>query len=197
MTLQDRDKRALMLLGGAALVAMAVYFWPVSGASGNGDPKGDYVEAAEKQLTKRRQIAATVPGKEEVNKKILADLAAREKGMIQADTAAQAQAQLIQILRRVGRAQGQPVDLRGNEIGQVRSFGEDYGEVSVTVNLECRIDQLVNLLADLTAQPELIATSEIRIGSANGREKIVPVRLTVSGVVSKKLLPRKKETNTF
>jgi hypothetical protein len=186
-----------MLLGGAAVIALAVYFWPVSDGSTKIVTTGNYVEAAEKRLVKLRQIAATVPGKEEVNKKMLADLAAREKGMIQAETAAQAQAQLIQILRRVGKAQGQPIDLRGNEIGQVKSFGDDYAEVSVTVNLECRIDQLVNLLADLTAQPELIATSEIRIGSATGREKNVPVRLTVSGVVPKKLLPQKKGTNTF
>ena len=197
MTIQDRDKRALMLLGGAAVIALAVYFWPVSDGSAKVVTTGNFVEAAEKRLAKMRQIAATVPGKEEVNKKMLADLDAREKGMIQAETAAQAQAQLIQILRRVGKALGQPIDLRGNEIGQVKSFGDDYAEVSVSVNLECRIDQLVNLLADITAQPELIATSEIRIGSANGREKNVPVRLTVSGVVSKKLLPQKKGTNTF
>ncbi len=194
MTLQDRDKRALMLLGGAAVIAMAVYFWPVSDGSAKVVTTGNYVEAAEKRLARMRQIAATVPGKEEVNKKMLAELAAREKGMIQAETAAQAQAQLIQILRRIGQGPGS-TDRSARERNRAgEKFREEYAEVSVSVNLECRIDQLVNLLADITAQPELIATSEIRIGSANGREKNVPVRLTVSGVVSKKLLPQKKGT---
>jgi hypothetical protein len=197
MTLQQRDKRALLLLGVAAVVAAVVQFWP----AGNGGAKiiapPDEVAAAEKRLERMRQLAATVPGKEEVLKKVAAELAAREKGLIQADTAAQAQAQLLQILRRVGKAQPQPVDVRGNEMGPVRSFGDAYGEVTVTVSMDCRIEQLVNLLADITAQPELIATHEIRIGAAQGREKVVPVRLTVSGLVPKKLVPQKKGANAF
>ena len=197
MTLQERDKRALVLLGGAAVVAMAVYFWP----SGDGSVKivrpGDSVQAEEKRLTRMRQLAATVPGKEEVLKKVTAELAVREKGLIQADTAAQAQAQLLQIMRRVGKAQLQPIDIRGNEIGQVKSFGENYGEVLVAVSMECRIDQLVNLLADITAQPEMIATSEVRVGVASGRDKTIPVRLTISGIVPKKLVPQKRGANAF
>ena len=197
MTIGDRDKRALLIFAGASVLAAGIYFWPTSDASNGVVSAGGAVEVTEKRLAKMRQVAATVPGKEEVNKRVLAELAAREKGIIQADTAAQAQAQLIQILRRVGKAQSQPVDIRGNEIGQVRTFGEDYGEVSVSATLDCRIDQLVNLLADITAQPELLATSDVRVGSAAGREKIVPVRLTVSGIVAKKLIPKKKGPSAF
>lgn len=197
MTLQQRDKRALILLGAAGLVAAVVHFWPAGNGGARIIAPPDEVAAAEKRLERMRQIAATVPGKEEAYKKLNADLAAREKGLIQADTPAQAQAQLLQILRRVGKAQPQPVDVRGNEMGPVKAFGDAYAEVSVAVTVDCRIDQLVNLLADITAQPELIATTDIRIGAAQGREKILPVRLTVSGIAPKKLAPQKKGGNAF
>jgi hypothetical protein len=197
MTLQTRDRRAVLALGIAGLVTAAVYFWPASDASIKVVAPRQSVESAEQRLTRMRQLAATVPGKQEALKRIQAELAVREKGLIQADTTAQAQAQLLQIMRRVGKAQPQPIDIRGNEIGQVKPFGDSYGEVLVAVNMECRIDQLVNLLADITAQPELIATSEVRIGGAQGREKVIPVRLTISGIVPKKLLPQKKGTSQF
>jgi hypothetical protein len=50
----------------------------------------------------------------------------------------------------------------------------------------------VNLLADLGAQPELLATNEIRVGQATGPEKMLPVRLSISGIVPRKLIPEKK-----
>jgi hypothetical protein len=197
MSLQQRDKRALAVLGPAILLAAAIYLWPSGDNAVKVVRPGDSVENAEKRLTRMRQLAATLPGKEEVLKKAAAELDAREKGLIQADTAAQAQAQLLQIMRRIGKAQPQPIDIRGNEIGQVKPFGDNYGEVLVAVTAECRVDQLVNLLADITAQPELIATSELRFGGANGREKTIPIRMTISGIVPKKLIPQKKGGNAF
>lgn len=197
MKLNQRDKRAFVGLGVAAAVAVVVLLWP----EGNGTSKAilpaDPVDMAQKRLARMRQLAATAPGTEEVAKKVTAELAAREIGLIQADTAPQAQAQLLQIMRRIGKAQPQPIDIRGNEIGQVRAFGDTYGEVQVSVSMDCRIDQLVNLLADITAQPELIATGDVRIGAASGREKILPVRLTVSGIVPRKLVPQKKGAGAF
>jgi len=35
--------------------------------------------------------------------------------------------------------------------------------VDTAVQIECRIDQLINLLAALAARPELISTSDLRI----------------------------------
>ncbi len=190
MSLSERDQKALKLLAGALALAGVIYFWPdgstVAVAGVN------ETEVLEKRLTKARALLMQVPDKQAVLKQAQADLAVREKGLLVADTAAQAQAQLFQILRRVGRAQGPPIEVRANEIGQARAFGDDYGEVSVSVSFECGIEQLVNLLADLGAQPELLATSEIRIGQANGAQKVIPVRLSISGIVPRKLIPEKK-----
>jgi len=192
MNISERDQKALKYLGGAILLASVIYFWPAGTATEAAAGVVNATEVLEKRLGKSRTLLMEVPDKQAVLKQVQSDLAVREKGLLVADTAAQAQAQLFQILRRVGRAQGPPIEVRANEIGQARMFGDDYGEVSVSVSFECGIEQLVNLLADLGAQPELLATSEIRIGQAAGPQKVIPVRLTISGIVPRKLIPEKK-----
>ncbi len=192
MTIGQRDKRALAVLAVAVTVIILFQMSSRDSSPAAVVVASDSVPAAEKRLARMRQMAAVTPGKQETLKQVAAELAQREKGLILADTAAQAQAQLLQILRRIGRAQTPVVDIRGNEFGQPKPFGDDYGEVSVSVSMECGIEQVVNVLADLTAQPELIATTDLRIGATSNKEKLVPVRVTVSGLVPKRLLPEKK-----
>jgi len=192
MTITDRDRKALQLLGGALLIVGVIYFWPDGASAVDGPLAADSPALVEQRLDRVRRMMLQAPDKEAVLKAAQADLAAREKGLLQADTAPQAQAQLFQILRRVGRSLPQPVEIRANEIGQAKSFGDDYGEVSVSVGFECGIEQLVNFLAELGAQPELLATTDLRVGFAREKDKILPVRLTVSGVVPRKLIPEKK-----
>jgi hypothetical protein len=60
------------------------------------------------------------------------------------------------------------------------------------VLVECRIDQLINMLAGLAARPELVSTSDLRVTSSNAREKTIGVHLTVAGVVPRKLVPEKR-----
>jgi hypothetical protein len=150
---------------------------------------------AEARLARLREAAATVPAKEAVYKKLAGELAAREKGMITAETAAQAQAQLIQIIRRLGAAENPPLEIRSTELNAIRPFGDRYGEASVAVQIECRIDQLVNLLAALETQPELVATNDLRVLSANAKEKTVAVRVTVAGIVPRRLVPEKSQSS--
>lgn len=195
MSLSDRDRRALSFLGVAAFLSAIYWFatsWPTSTTTVKAVTPVDSVDRAEKVLTSLRKQAATVPGKEAVLKQVSVELAEREKGLIKGDTAAQAQAQLVQILREVAKNQSPPLDVRGVELGPVRSFGDAYGEVSVSVTLDCRVDQLVNYMAFLSAQPEIFATDEVRVTASNPKLKNMPVRLTVSGLVPRKLVPVKK-----
>jgi len=192
MTLSKRDRRALAGLGVAAAFSLAVWFWPESTASPARAASPSAVPLAEKRLARLRQLASTAPAREAALKQALADLGQREKGIIQADTAAQAQAQMLQVIRRLARAQLPPLELSGVEIGPARPLGNDYGEVLVSVTFSARIDQLLNLLADLTAQPELLASEELRLGGGSNKQKMLAVRLTVSGLVPRKLIPEKK-----
>jgi hypothetical protein len=192
MTLSPAFRRSLAW-SLASLILTAIYtFWPASSqpAVAIAD-SADSVAMAEKQLVKLREAAATVPQKQDILKQVSGELALREKGILNADTAQQAQAQIFQILRKLGNDENPPVALRSQELGPVRPFG-DYGEVSVTVQVECGIDQLVNILVGLAARPELIASNELRVTSSNAKDKTIGVRLMVSGVVPRKLVPGKK-----
>ena len=197
MTITDRDKRALKLFAPVAVLILGWYFLtedekPVEVVAAVVD-----IPTSEKRLVRLRQLSAAVPGKENIFTQAKAELAAREAGLIQAETAAQAQAQLLQVLRKLARAQTPPVDLRNTEMGQVRSFGDQYGEVAVSANFDCGIEQLLTLLAELTTQKEAIATTELRVGAANPKLKTMPVRLTIAGLVRRELVPDKKGTAAF
>ena len=148
------------------------------------------VPAAEARLKRMREIAATVPAREEQLKQATAELNAREVGILKADTAAQAQALLQERLHRVGLANG--IDIRGLEDQKVKPLGNDYGQVSVSVRFSCNIEQLVNFLAALANEPELFATDEINVTGTNDPKKAIQVRLTLAGVVAKKVAQEKK-----
>ena len=65
----------------------------------------DSAALAEKKLAKLRDTGATVAQKEEILKSVSAELAKREAGLIQADTAAQAGAALLEILTKLCASQ--------------------------------------------------------------------------------------------
>ncbi|MEO8596303.1 MAG: GspMb/PilO family protein [Candidatus Solibacter sp.] len=190
MTVGTLDKKTA-ILGALGLVAILVLRFVVMA-----DRTPEVVKAsedlptAERRLERLRQIAATVPGKEELMKLAAGELATREKGILKADTAAQAEAQLQDMLHRLGQLNA--IDIRGVEDARVKPMGADYGEVSVTVRFGCLIEQLVNLLAALAVQPEDISTSQIQISGGTDKNKAIQVRLTLSGVVAKKLSQEKK-----
>jgi Type II secretion system (T2SS), protein M subtype b len=202
MTLTDRDRRALIILG-CALVAGGLLYWYSNSAPSPTDSSVkfsapvDSVDRSEKRLAMLRRQAATLPGKEAVLKQVSLELAQREKGLIPGDTAEQAQAQLLQIVKRVAQQQTPPLDVGQVELGRPKPFGTAYGQVSVSITVTCRIEELVNYLAALSAQPELTATEEIRFGTSHPKQKTMPIRLTVSGLVARRLVPDRKSLPEF
>lgn len=195
MNLTPRDRKALIGLAGALGVFALLHFviLPDSGA-----PVSQAVAMSSDQLRQRvallRQTAAALPVREALLKQTDADLKDRERGMIQAVTAAEAQSELLQTAQRIGKAN--ELDVHSGELSAPRAFG-DYGIVYATVSFECHIEQLLNFLSDLTREPQLIVPSEQRIVSANAKEKTMTVRMVLAGVVAKKLIPEKKGLGTF
>ena len=192
--LEPREKKAVVALAIAAGLTALVFvyeFWP----AGSADVAAASPQSApqmEQRLNRARELAAAVPGKQEILKKVGADLEAREKGLIRADTAQQAQAQVITILRGLSAAEAPPIDIRATELGAITSFGDDYGAVNVSIQVECRIEQLLNFLAALAARPELVATRDLRVVAADPKQKTLSVRITVAGIVPRNLAPQKK-----
>jgi hypothetical protein len=195
VNLTTRDRRALLLLGAGLVTVIVLRFGVFGERQVAVVAASDSVPLTEKRLVRLRQLAATVPQKRVLVKNVTADAALREKGIIQAPTAQQAQAHLLETIRRVGKAE--QIEVRGGEFPELRPLGDDYGEASVSVNFECRIEELVNFLAALTKETELLATDEIRIAAANQKAKTVNVRLTLAGVVPRKLVPVRKGLSAF
>lgn len=192
--MSDKDKRALSLLGAAIVVAAVLWFWPQSDdtAAAVVSSTANTPQALETQLQKMRRKEAEAPAKLAVAKDLDIQLKQRERGLIVADTLAQAQAQLASVLRQTGRAQG--MEFRAVSMGQPRIHEGEYGEILVTAGSECRIEQLVNFLADLTKRGEIVSTEDLRITAANPREKTLSVQLTLGALVPKRLVPEKKGT---
>jgi len=199
--LSAKDRRALGILG-VALAAAALYlFWPAGGTDVVQTASTESVDSAEQRLVRLRRLAATVPAKEAVLKDVNAELALREKGLIRADTGAQAQAQLIQILKQLGQQEDPHVELRSIQLGPLTPLGDSYGVAYVSVLIECRIEQLVNFLAASAARQELIFPQSIEIAASNPKEKTLRVTLTVGGMIPKALVAKptadKKGANAF
>jgi len=199
MTVSKRDQRALIILSCAVVFAL-LFSW----LSGDSTPAAvvkpaDSVQIAEKRLARVRRLAAQVPAKEKELQRLTAEVKEWEAGLIRTETAQQAQAELLQILKRIASRQAPAIEFRSTEIGQLRQLSKnsDYGEVLVAVTFDCAIEQLVNLLADLTAQPEAIVTDELRIRSQNADQKVLRVRLSVSGLVPRELVPKQRGLVAF
>jgi len=191
MTVSPRERKLLMLLAPAIVLILVLRYTVlddsvavVAPATGAGS-----IAMGQQRVARLHQIIATTPVREAAMKQTTADLADRERGIIQADTAPQAQAALLEIARRVGK--GEQIDVRGGDFGAPRAFGE-YGLVYATVTFECHVEQLVNFLASLAKQPELVVPSDERVTSGNAKEKLMNVRMVLAGVVAKRLIPEKK-----
>jgi type II secretory pathway component PulM len=190
MSLSPRDRRALALLGTAIVGYAIVYFWP-SGAAAPIVSPADSIASSETRLARLRDAAALVPQKEQVLKAVSAELAKRETGIISAGTAAEARAHLLELVRRL--CANESIEVRAAELGAIGPLGDSYGAVNVAVQVECHIEQLVNLLAALAAQPELVATTDLRITAPNdSKDKLIGARIAVAGVVARKLTGDKK-----
>jgi len=182
-TLQPREKK-LLIIWPVAMAAFALYyFWP-AGAAAAAQRFTD-IPIAEQRVARLRQVAASIPAREKVLDEARKELAGREQGLMHAPTLPQEQANLVQLARRLTKAQG--IDLQQSEIGAVQPLGKAYSETLVAVSFNCRIEQLVNLLADISAQKELVATREIQVRQADQKLKTVAVRLTISAAAPKEL----------
>jgi hypothetical protein len=194
MKLTTRDRRALLLLGVAAALALVYHFWPASAPEA---AASESIPQAEKRLDRLRRLAVAVPGREQALAKVRAALEQREKALIQAETSSQAQAQLLQILRRIVRAQQPPLEMGAVELREPRAFGDGYGEVTLGVSLSGRIEQILNLLADLPNQPEPISTTDLQVYGISEKEKTLSVRITFSALVPRKLVPQRRQGNAL
>ena len=187
--LSQRDRRALAWL--AVSAALFLGYRLVSDRSSSEVVAGvDSVPLAERRLNSLRAIDAALPAREAELKQVETELAAREKSILTDNTAAQAQARLLEVARRVGNANG--IEIRGGDFLTPKTMGDVYGEVLARVAFTCTIDKFVNFFADLSREPDLLAPSELVVNSQDQKTKTLSVRMVLSGIVPRKIVPEKK-----
>jgi hypothetical protein len=191
--------RKITLFGALGVMAAAVLVrYGVMDSQSSVVASHDTIPVARQRLEILRRKAATVAAKEAILKKVTAELQEREKGIVQASTAEQARAHLMDVLHTTATANG--FDSTGaSQLPEPKALGKDkdYGQVSVGQNFTCGIDQLVNFLAAIANEPEILATDTIFVAPVRNKNKDITVRLTLSGVIPKNLVPEKKKGVNF
>ena len=195
MTVGSLDRRSLFVLVGGVAAILLVKFAFVRGGSTAVVQAEESVPAAERRLERLRQIASTIPGKEELYKKAAGQLAEREKSLLKANTVEQARVTLFEMVQNIARSNG--IDARGSQEFRDKAVNNDYGQVSVMLTFTCGMEQLVNMLGAIANQPDLLATDEIHIAGGNDKKKNVQVRLSVAAAVPRKLIPERKGVGAF
>jgi hypothetical protein len=192
MTFGTLDKRTgFGLVAGVAVILFLRFVVMGGDSTAPLVAASETIAQAEQRLQRVRQVSATVPGKESVMKQASATLDKLEAGIFKADTESQARAQLLEMVNNVAKVNG--VQTRGLDEYHSKPVSNDYGEVTVSVSFGCDIVQLVNFLAGLSSQDQILATNGIHITGGTDKKKILQVRLSVSGLVPRKLLtPEKK-----
>lgn len=196
MTDQQRNKRALIALGVTVAVGALYLVLTVDWGSHTAASPRQTIPQAEHSLERLRRAAASLPVKEQNWKLVSAKLAGSEKLLIAATDKDLAQEKLLQSVRNLAKSQQPPLTIRNQELLPAKRRG-DYGEVAIAFHLECRIEQLVNFVSDLSSQPEALATEQIQIHGSTADTKIMQIRLVIAGLVPARLIPQKKEVAEF
>lgn len=196
MNITERERRLLIALVPVLLITLFVYYWtePSTSAAPVVADTAAAIDIAQARLDRVRAVAATVPPLRDLKQKTGAELAQWEKRLVQADTPAQAQAQLLQIFRRVARQQGPTLEIRGSDLGTVQPSNA-YAEIALNVNIDCQVENLLNLLTDIASQPELLSWRDLRVTSQDNKQKRIMVSLTLLALAPAKLINRPAGAN--
>jgi hypothetical protein len=196
MTDQQRNKRALIALGVVVAVGLTSLLLTRDWGPKTASSPRQTIPVAERSLEKLRRAAGSLPAKEQNWKLVSTRLAAGEKLLIAGADKDLAQEKLLENVRNLAKRQQPPLAIRSQELLPPKRRG-DYGEVSIAFHLECRIEQLVNFVSDLSSEPEALATEQIQIHGSTADTKIMQVRLVIAGLVPARLIPQKKEVAEF
>ena len=178
MAVQSRDRRALIILGVAAILFLLLqtdFIIP----SGGGSSIVTNVEASEEKLLLAQTRVRQKPAVDAEFKAISAQQEALEKGLLASETAALAQAEMRELIGGLLRRAG--IAMKASRFGTVRLEGEDYTQIPLIVDFNCTIERFVNLMADIANAETLLSSRAIKVGAGNAETKSVTVQFTVSG----------------
>ena len=179
-SLNQRDRRALLILGAAVLVFLLLQFGVFPRAQG-GSVSSAPIDLLERRVRRLQQVARQKPraaAEAEVSTRELAEM---EKGLLKAATPALASAEMQQVVKELLTSQG--ITLQASEFGAAKAAGADYAQVPLTVVFTCGIEQWINWMAAVRNAPQILATEELRLSLKDQKTKTVEVRMVVAGFI--------------
>ena len=177
--LQSRDRRALTILGGAAILFLLLQTDFLIPSGGGGASIVANVEASEEKLLLAQTRVRQKPAVDAEFKAIIAQQEALEKGLLSSETAALAQAEMRETVGELLRGAG--IAMKASRFGTVQLEGEDYAQIPLIVDFNATIERFVNLMSDIANAELLLSSRAIEVRAGNPKTKSVSVQLTVSG----------------
>lgn len=175
--LSPKDRVALKV----AVAAVAVFVLAQFGVLPLLDSlRGSAGGTGEKELMLRRYRhlvaeSAAEPVLRSVAEGRLKDL---ESGLLESPTVPLANAEWQRIVRELADSKG--IELNSSEVLRVENLSTDYTLVLGRVQLRCRLEQLVDLLAAVATSPKLLVAANLRVGALQGdAQKRLQVDLTI------------------
>jgi hypothetical protein len=173
-----KDKKALLVLGFVIALYTTLQFagLPLWDAL---QERGDNLPVVERKLEKYRAVARTAELSRAEAASVETKLQEAEKGLLASKTPALASAELQQIANQLTAAES--IDIRSNQFLPVKPVGNEYIHIPVVLQFQCRLDQLVNLLTDVSAHQKRLAVSNLYIQALGGKDKQLTVAMELSG----------------
>jgi hypothetical protein len=180
--MKRRDRRALLALASAVLLALALW---------RKDPRespaaspilaigGQPIATLESQLDRSRRTGIPIRSREVALSMSHRELDNAEQFLLSSTSPALARAEMHSIL--LGLADQHGIVLDNSHFDPIESSQVEYTAVPITVFATCSIDQIVALLDSIARSNKLLATRLIELRLASSSNKALRARITVAG----------------
>ena len=186
MPLHEKDKRALKV----AVVAVSLYAifqFVVFPIWDRWQEQRANLALQERTLAKYRDAVQAVGQRSAETAVLEARLRETETGLLSSPTAPLASAELQEWVKQLTATQS--IEVRSSEFLPTKPLGADYAQVSLGLQFQCRLDQLVNLLKDVESNEKLLTISKVFIQATDPQQKLITVSMTVGGMMRSERTP--------
>jgi hypothetical protein len=190
MQIRERDKKALAAAV-AALAVFAIFRFGIFPVWDRWQDEHVNLPVRERTLAKYREAVETSAlwkTKAEVQQGRLRDA---EAGLLTSATPALGSAELQDWIKQLTAGQG--IEILSSDFLPPRPLGSEYLQVPLGLRFDCRLDQLVNLLGQLSQGAKSLAVSRLSVQATGEKDKRVNVTMSVAGMMRAQGAPARPE----
>jgi RecB family exonuclease len=158
--IRQRDRRAIVLLSGAALIYVALSFgvFPAFDSLKEGSSR---VGEKEEQLKKYRRAVIRRGNYTQLLQQARKNLAEAEARFIRGDNPALASVELQTIVEQAAKKVG--LDLNQRSVSPARKRDDSFNEITMTMALEATPSQIFGFLAEIRNAPKFVIVRSLQI----------------------------------